>query len=57
MTISKPQLPKIPFASPEAWLEEHHATSDGLWLKLARKVSGIESISWAEAIDAALCYG
>jgi uncharacterized protein YdeI (YjbR/CyaY-like superfamily) len=55
MIISKPQLPKIPFGSPEAWLEEHHATSDRLWLKLAKKVSGIESVSWAEAIGAALC--
>ena len=32
---TKPDLPIIPFASRdawEAWLEEHHATSDGLWL-------------------------
>ena len=39
MTARKPELPMIPFASREAWetwLEEHHATSDGLWLKLAK---------------------
>jgi uncharacterized protein YdeI (YjbR/CyaY-like superfamily) len=60
MTTRKPELPIIPFASAgawEAWLEENQATSEGLWLKIARKGSGIESISFAEALDAALCYG
>jgi uncharacterized protein YdeI (YjbR/CyaY-like superfamily) len=60
MTTRKPELPVIPFASSdawEAWLEENHATSDGLWLKLARKDSGIETVSFAEALDGALCYG
>ncbi len=39
-TEEKPELPTIPFASRdawEAWLEEHHTTSDGLWLKIAKK--------------------
>lgn len=60
MTARKPELPIIPFASRaawEAWLETHHATSDGLWLKLAKKGSGLETVSFAEALDAALCYG
>ena len=60
MTIRKPELPIIPFTSREAWetwLEEHHATSDGLWLKLAKKGSGLETVSLAEALDVALCYG
>lgn len=39
------------------WLEKHHATSRGLWLRLAKKHSGIVSVSYAEALDAALCYG
>ena len=50
----------MPFASREAWeawLEEEHATSDGLWLKIAKKGSGIETVTFAEALDAALCYG
>ena len=53
-------LPIVPFASRdawEAWLEEHHAASDGLWLKFAKKGSGIETVSYAEALEAALCYG
>ncbi len=56
----KPDLPIIPFASRgawEAWLEEHHAVSDGLWLKIAKKASGIETVSYAEAIEVALCHG
>jgi uncharacterized protein YdeI (YjbR/CyaY-like superfamily) len=50
----------IPFASREAWetwLEVHHATSDGVWLKLAKKGSGLETVPLAEALDVALCYG
>lgn len=56
----KQDLPAIPFASPEeweAWLEEHHANSEGTWLKLAKKDSGIESVSFEEALEVALCYG
>ena len=57
---TKSDLPIMPFASREAWeawLEEQHATSDGLWLKLAKKGSGIETVPFVEALDAALCYG
>jgi uncharacterized protein YdeI (YjbR/CyaY-like superfamily) len=57
---TKPDLPIVPFASRsawEAWLEEQHATSSGLWLKIAKKGSGIETISYGEALEAALCYG
>ena len=57
---TKPDLPIIPFASRdawEAWLEEHHETANGLWLKIAKKGSGIETVSHAEALEAALCYG
>ena len=56
----KPDLPIVPFASKEvweAWLEEEHATSKGVWLKIAKKGSGIESVTFPEALDAALCYG
>lgn len=53
-------LPTIPFATPaawEAWLQEHHTASKGIWLKLAKKETGIPSITYAEALDVALCYG
>lgn len=41
----------------EAWLEANGAAGTGLWLKLAKKGSGIASIDYATALDAALCFG
>jgi uncharacterized protein YdeI (YjbR/CyaY-like superfamily) len=40
-----------------AWLAANHTTSNGLWLRLAKKGSPIQSLSYAEALEAALCYG
>jgi uncharacterized protein YdeI (YjbR/CyaY-like superfamily) len=56
----KQGIPIVPFASQErweAWLDAHHAESKGLWLKLAKKDSGVDTVSYAEALDVALCYG
>lgn len=41
----------------EEWLAEHHETSTGIRLQIAKKNSGITSVSYAEALDVALCYG
>ena len=41
----------------EAWLADGHATSGGVWLKMAKKGTGIDSVTYAEALDVALCYG
>ena len=57
---TKKGLPIIPFASQEdweAWLEENHRTAEGLWLKIAKKNAGVDSVTFAEALDGALCYG
>jgi uncharacterized protein YdeI (YjbR/CyaY-like superfamily) len=40
-----------------AWLHEHHATADAVWLVYSKKGSGTASIAWSEAVDEALCYG
>jgi uncharacterized protein YdeI (YjbR/CyaY-like superfamily) len=32
-------------------------TSEGLWLKIAKKGSGIESVNYDQAVEVALCYG
>jgi uncharacterized protein YdeI (YjbR/CyaY-like superfamily) len=40
-----------------AWLDEHHASSAGVWLRLAKKATDLQSLSYAEALDVALCYG
>jgi uncharacterized protein YdeI (YjbR/CyaY-like superfamily) len=53
-------LPIRSFASAtqlETWLEEHHASSNGLWLKIAKKSSGVASVTYAEALELALCFG
>jgi len=44
-------------ATLEAWLGEQPRGSAGMWLKLAKKGSGVASVSKAEAVDAALCHG
>lgn len=41
----------------EAWLSEHHAQPDGIWLKLAKKHSAKRSVGMTEAVEVALCYG
>jgi uncharacterized protein YdeI (YjbR/CyaY-like superfamily) len=56
----KRDLPVLAFRSQSAWdewLASQPAGAKGLWLKLARKTSGIASVSKAEAIDTALCHG
>jgi uncharacterized protein YdeI (YjbR/CyaY-like superfamily) len=40
-----------------AWLEEHHASAPGVWLKAAKKHTGIPSVTWDESVDVALCFG
>jgi uncharacterized protein YdeI (YjbR/CyaY-like superfamily) len=53
-------LPVLAFASAsdwEQWLSEQPRSSKGIWLKLAKKGTRIESVSRQEAIDGALCYG
>ena len=50
----------IAFASREAWdawLSAQPANVKGLWLKFAKKSSGIPTVSRDDAIDTALCHG
>lgn len=39
------------------WLEKNHAKSMGIWLRFFKKKSGVPSITYAEALDEALCFG
>jgi uncharacterized protein YdeI (YjbR/CyaY-like superfamily) len=58
--MTKPTLPTIPFktsAAFETWLEKHHDNSTGIWMKIYKKDSGIKTITYAEALDVALCFG
>jgi len=40
-----------------AWLEKNHKTSPAIWVRIARKASGTKSITYAEGVEVALCYG
>ena len=54
------ELPVLLFKQPlewANWLEQHHAASSGIWLRLAKKASALQSVTYAEALDVALCYG
>jgi uncharacterized protein YdeI (YjbR/CyaY-like superfamily) len=54
------KLPVLEFRSAQAfgsWLEEHHATAAGLWLKIPKKGNGIPGPTYAEALDEALRFG
>jgi len=41
----------------EAWLKAHHDKADELWLKIHKKDSGRPTVTYAEALDIALCWG
>jgi uncharacterized protein YdeI (YjbR/CyaY-like superfamily) len=54
------ELPILLFATPpdlEAWLEENYEQPDGFWLKVAKKGSGEQSVTYGEALELALCFG
>jgi uncharacterized protein YdeI (YjbR/CyaY-like superfamily) len=39
------------------WLEEHHATSPGIWLVFAKKHAGLPTLTYEDAVQEALCFG
>jgi uncharacterized protein YdeI (YjbR/CyaY-like superfamily) len=41
----------------EAWLEEHHGEKAALWVKIAKRHTGISSLTWEEMVDTVLCFG
>jgi uncharacterized protein YdeI (YjbR/CyaY-like superfamily) len=41
----------------EAWLREHHDSAPGIWIRFAKKGSGVPSVTYLEALHAALCFG
>lgn len=39
------------------WLDKNHTNENGLWLRIYKKQSKVQTVSYAEALDEALCYG
>jgi uncharacterized protein YdeI (YjbR/CyaY-like superfamily) len=53
-------LPILEFESRavwEVWLDANHAAARGVWIKIAKKASGIATVTHAEALEVALCFG
>jgi uncharacterized protein YdeI (YjbR/CyaY-like superfamily) len=53
-------LPVLSFASPaewRAWLVENHSSAPGVWVSIAKKGSGIESVRYPEVLEEAICFG
>ena len=60
MAEQVPDLPVMELASAEAWdkwLAKHHASSPGVWLKIAKKGTGVTTVTMPEVIETALCWG
>jgi uncharacterized protein YdeI (YjbR/CyaY-like superfamily) len=54
------ELPELLVPDPAGsrnWLEDHHADSPGVWLVLGRKGGSLTTLTWATAVDEALCFG
>ncbi len=39
------------------WLDKNHAKSSGVWMQIAKNTGDLKSVSYAEALEVALCYG
>jgi uncharacterized protein YdeI (YjbR/CyaY-like superfamily) len=58
--MAAPEQPVMRFVDVvvfEAWMEDNHAVSDGIWIEFAKKGSGHRSVVYAEVLDVALCFG
>ena len=58
--MPRDDFPVLAFGSRQAWedwLAEHHQTSRGVWLKIAKKGAAAVTVSYAEALEGALCHG
>jgi hypothetical protein len=54
------ELQKLSFATAAAfrlWLEANHEKSPGIWLMIAKQARGVDSVTYNEAVDQAICFG
>ena len=53
-------LPMLAFKTPAAWLAwlaDNHAEQSGVWIKFAKKASGLASVTYEEGREGAIIYG
>jgi len=55
--MNEPILPIESVKAWESWLANHYVDPQGVWLKIAKKNSGLPIVSHDEVLDIALCYG
>lgn len=58
--MKKADQPIIAFKTQKvwrSWLTKNHAKSNGLWIKIYKKHTGIPTVTYPEALDEALCFG
>lgn len=56
----KSEIPILTFKNQKdwnKWLDKNHADSPGIWMRIAKKDSGIKTVSQPEALESVLCYG
>ena len=59
MSVTR-DFPTLDFQDPRAWaawLAKNYGKSAGVWLRMAKKASGLKSVTHSEALEVALCYG
>ncbi|OYP33079.1 YdeI/OmpD-associated family protein [Rhodopirellula sp. MGV] len=65
-TVSPAEIPSpdgkpvIAFSTPtvfQQWLNKHHAEHGGVWMQFFKKDSGLKGVTYAEALEVALCFG
>ena len=55
-----PELPVVTVNSRAEWfrwLAEHGTSEPGCWLRMAKKGTGVPTLTWDEAVEGALCHG
>jgi uncharacterized protein YdeI (YjbR/CyaY-like superfamily) len=60
LVAERAELPVLACASAadwEQWLARNHTSGSGVWLQIVRKNAGVAGVSYAEAVEAALCFG
>jgi uncharacterized protein YdeI (YjbR/CyaY-like superfamily) len=58
--MSQSALPTVGFKNQgawQSWLVKNCKISTGIWVRIAKKSSGLESVSYPEALEVALCFG
>jgi uncharacterized protein YdeI (YjbR/CyaY-like superfamily) len=59
-TAAPDGLPVLEFRTSDelrVWLEKHHASSDGMWLRIYKKSSHVQSVAFEDVLDEGLCFG